>query len=131
MKDTPRRDGIVVSLPVAAGKQIEEGAIAALTAAGFLVDATDEDAAQIVGRANEEAINLDGTAGDLRIDVQRKNAFLFGNSTGADEVKVVHLFSNCYLVDAYTVAGVAGDPARLVAGKVIEISQEGVWVEIA
>lgn len=131
MQNIARRDGQIVLLPVAAGKKIQEGAIVALTAAGYLVEAADADAAKIVGRANDEAINLDGEAGAVRINVQRKNAFLLANGAGADQVKEANLFTECFLADADTVAAVAGDPARLVVGKVIEISQEGVWVEIA
>ena len=131
MFNTPRRDGTVINLAVAADKEITEGAIVALTEQGFLVEATDQSATLVVGRANEAAYNLKGAAGDSRANVQRQSAFLFANATGADEVKEEHLFEECFLFDAFTVAAIEGDPARLSVGKVIEISKEGVWVEIA
>lgn len=131
MINRPRRDGQIVALPVAANVEIKEGAIVALTATGYAVAATHADAARIVGRANNAAYNLGGVDGEETVNVQRKNAFLFANADGADTVTVAHLFTTGYLVDDYTVAAVEGTPARLPVGTIIEVSKEGVWVEIA
>ena len=131
MKNLPRRDGEIINLEIAEKTEIIEGALVALTIEGYAVDATDVKAKKIVGRADNSAFNLSGNNGDETVNVHRKNAFLFQNATVADEIKQEHLFTDCYLVDADTVATTDGGTNRLVVGKVIEISQEGVWVEIA
>lgn len=131
MINTPRRDGNIVALPVAADVEIQEGAIVALTAEGYAVAAVSPNAVHIVGCANNAAYNLGGADGEETVNVQRKNAFLFANAAGADAVTVAHLFKPAYLVDDYTAAAVEGDPARLLIGTIIEVSHEGVWVEIA
>ena len=126
----PWRDGKTIVLGVAAEMQIREGQMVALNADGYLVPATHSDAAFVVGQANQIALNVNGENGDESIGVKRKLAFLFINSVGADEIKPNHLFEDCYLVNEDTVSATAGGSGRIVAGKVIEISQEGVWVEI-
>lgn len=131
MINTPQREGLVVCLEIAAGKKIEEGMIVALNSTGLLVPATDEEAKTVVGRANGDAYNLDGEDGEETVSVQRKTAFLFANSTGADEVKRTHLFKNGYLGEDAVIACKAGTPARIAVGTIIEVSQEGVWVEIS
>ena len=85
MMQRPYRPGQVITLPVAAKKEIEKGAIIALTAAGYVVDATDTTASKIVGRADCAVSNLAGAAGDVTVSVFRKQAFLFTNGSGEDE----------------------------------------------
>ena len=126
----PWREGKTVVLGVAAGAQIREGQMVALNAGGFLVSATDASAAFLVGQANQIALNVNGTNGEETIAVKRDGAFLFGNSAGADEIKPTRLFEDCYLVNGDTVAATDGGTGRIIAGKVIEISDEGVWVEV-
>ena len=131
MMQRPYRPGQVIILPVAAKKEIEKGAIIALTAAGYVVDATDTTAAKIVGRADCAVSNLAGAAGDVTVSVFRKQAFLFTNGSGEDELKPIHLMETCYLIDQDTVGATSDSDKRLEVGLVLEITNEGVWVEIA
>lgn len=126
----PYRPAGVIALAVEAKKEINRGDIVALTAGGLAVPVTDANATTIVGRADNRADNSGGSAGDVRVDVLRNRAFLFQNGTGADEVKLINLFESCYLVDDSTVSPDSDGENRLTVGKIIEISNEGVWVQI-
>ncbi len=132
MINHPYRAGETVSVPVAAKKEIERGALVALTAAGYALAATETTAIKVIGRADTYVDNSSGANGDVRVPVLRKRAFLFTNTaSGADEIKLVHLMEPCYLIDDATVGATDDSGKRLEVGIVIEISDEGIWVEIA
>jgi len=126
-RNTAMRDGHTVSLPVAASKKIYAGALVARDAGGYATPGAAAAGLRGVGRAEAQADNSSGQAGDLSVEV-RKGVFRFGNSSGADEITRADIGSDCYIVDDSTVARTDGTGTRPVAGKVFDVDSEGVWV---
>lgn len=126
-RNTPMRDGKVVSLPVAASKKIYAGSLVARDANGYATPGATATTVLGVGRAETQADNSSGSDGGVSVDV-RKGVFRFANSTGGDEVTGADIGSDCYIVDDQTVAKTDGTGTRSAAGKVFDVDSDGVWV---
>lgn len=101
-RNTERRSGEELALPVAASTKIYAGIMVALNALGFLVAAADAAALRVTGRSEQQVDNTGGANGALLCQV-RDGVFLFDNSTGspvlaADSGKAV------FVEDDHTVA---------------------------
>lgn len=107
--------------PVAADTRIFAGALVALNAAGNAVPATPTGTI-MRGVALAEADNTDGAIGDAGVDVQR-GPFLVANDGSIDRT---HIGTDVFVIDDNTV----GDTGTLVAGKCLDVTPEGVTVEI-
>lgn len=107
--------------PVAAAAKIYSGALVALDAAGNAIPAIP--AAPIMrGVALLPADNTNGAAGDVDVLTER-GPFLVANDGSIDRT---HIGGDVFVVDDNTV-GAAG---TLVAGKCLDVTPEGVTVEI-
>jgi len=126
---TPRRDGELVSHPVAAATVIHAGALVALDASGNAVPGSTATTLTAAGRAEEAVDNSAGAAGDLSVTV-RRGVFRYANEP-TDLVTRADIGATCYIVDDQTVARTNGTGTRSAAGKVIDVDADGVWVEIA
>jgi hypothetical protein len=126
-RNTPMRDGELVSAPVAAVK-IFAGSLVAINAAGYATPGAVATTLKYFGRAEEQVDNSAGAAGDRSVLVRRGQAFKWLNH-GADPVVQADLGANCYIVDDQTVAKTSGGATRSVAGKVIQVDADGIWVE--
>jgi hypothetical protein len=127
-QSTPRdtRKGEYYSYPVAAATTIYAGAIVALNATGYAVNATDTAGQIVVGVADDEIINT-GAAGDLFVRV-RKGSFKLSNASAAQTIAIADVAKNCFVVDNDTV-GVSSTNSVIV-GKVVQLDADGVWVQI-
>ncbi|VFR34631.1 Phage protein [plant metagenome] len=123
-RDTVRRAGEQLSLPVAAGVRVFAGAMVAVVA----TFARPAGNGRVVGIAQEQVDNRDGTDGALRIEV-RRGTYLLENSAGADAITLDDYGLEAYAVDDQTVAKTDGGGARQVAGIVRDVDASGVWVE--
>lgn len=101
-RNTERRSGEELSLPVAASTIIYAGILVALNSGGYLVAAADTAALKVVGRSEERVDNSAGANGLLNCQV-RRGVFLFDNSATAaldkDDVG-----KQCFVEDDHTVA---------------------------
>ncbi|MCC5911328.1 MAG: hypothetical protein JJT76_12905 [Clostridiaceae bacterium] len=124
-RNTPRQNADVVVAPVAGNTKIFEGSLVVIDQGNAKPGA---EAAGLVaaGRAEEYVDNTGGAAGDKKIRV-RRGTFLFENDA-ADPVTNAHLLTECYILDDETVT--SEGEGRSVAGKVLGLDPEGVWVEI-
>lgn len=127
-RNTAMRDGHIVSLPVAASVKIYAGALVALDSSGNAKPGETATGILGIGRAESQADNSSGSAGDINVEV-RKGVFRFENSTGGDEITLSDIGSDCYIVDDSTVAKTDGTSTRSVAGKVFDVDTDGVWVK--
>ncbi|MEJ2183387.1 MAG: hypothetical protein P8Y66_07670 [Nitrospirota bacterium] len=125
-RNTPRREGRVLSLPVAGGETIYAGALVALNAGGYAAPGATATGLRGLGRAEARADNSSGADSALSVDVQ-KGVFRFAND-GADPVGRADIGTDCYIVDDQTVARTDGAGTRSVAGRVMDVDAEGVWV---
>lgn len=123
--DTPSRGGDAIALPIKAATIIYSGTLVAIDAAGWAVPASDTAGLKVIGRAEETVDNSAGANGDLRIVVAR-GVFLFSNS-GTNPVAQANVGATCVVEDDNTVST---DTAQdIVAGLVVEVVSDGVWVD--
>ncbi len=122
------RDGRTVSHPVKAAASIFTGALVVLDS-GWLAPGRAATTLKAVGVAENDADNTDGANGDVSVNVRRHGAFRFRNSASGDLIGRSHIGGNAYIVDDQTVAATDGSSSRSVAGKIIDVDAEGVWIE--
>jgi hypothetical protein len=84
-RNTPMKDGELISVPVAANAVIYAGALVAVNAAGFAVPGSVATTLTYLGCAEEPVNNTGGANGARSVEVRRGKAFLFRNH-GADLV---------------------------------------------
>lgn len=127
-RDTPRRGLGVHSYGVKAATKIWAGALVVLNA-GYAAGGTAATGLKAVGRAEHFADNSSGSNGDITIKV-RSGVFQFNNSASGDLIAVADIGNDCYIVDDNTVAKTDNSGARSVAGKIVDVDAQGVWVAI-
>lgn len=128
-RNTPMKDGELVSVPVAASVKIYAGALVAASATGYATPGATATTLTYLGRAEEMVDNTGGGAGAKSVLVRRKKAFKWKNS-GTDAVTQAELGKTCYIVDDQTVSKTnAGGNTQSAAGKVAGVDSDGVWVE--
>ncbi|WP_140918448.1 hypothetical protein [Limnobaculum xujianqingii] len=124
-RKTSYRDGEIIPVQIAANTVIYAGNMVCTNAAGFAVLASTTTGLTTVGMATEFIDNRGGANGDAFVLVRRGKAFNFANSSSAP-VSQALVGKSCYVADSQTVAA-TGD---IVAGKVLFIDADGIWVEI-
>ncbi len=124
-RNTPRRDGDVIGIPVKAATTIYQGGLV-VADAGYAAPGRTATGLIAAGRAEETVTAV--SAGDAIAQV-RTGTFKFGNAA-ADLVTQAEVGSDCYIVDDQTVAKTNGANTRSRAGKVLAVESDGVWVQI-
>jgi len=128
-RNTPHKDGELISVPVAANTKIFAGGIVAANATGYGTKGATATTLTYLGRSEEFVDNTGGADGDKTILVRRGKAFKWKNSAG-DAVTQAELGKTCYIVDDDTVSkSNAGGNTQSAAGKVVGIDSDGVWVQ--
>jgi len=126
-RNTQRRDGDAVNLPVAASVKIFGGALVATDANGRVTPGAVATTLKGAGRAEALADNSSGAAGAINVQV-RKGVFKFANSPG-DAIAAADIGNDCYIEDDQTVSKTDGTATRSVAGKIFAVDSDGVWVK--
>lgn len=127
-RNTPSKQGELISVPVAAGKKIYAGSLVAANASGYATPGAAATTLTYLGRAEAFVDNTGGADGDQDVLVRRKLAFKFANSA-TDPVTQASLGTACYIEDDETVAKTDGTGTLSQAGIVIAVDDNGVWVE--
>ena len=127
-RSTPARDGTYRQFPVKGGVKIFAGAQLVHTN-GFAKPGVSAAGLTAIGRADHFADNTNGADGDVFIRVQRGKAFRFDN-LATDLVPRSAIGGTCYIVDDNTVAATDGVNTRSAAGTVVDVDDDGVWVEV-
>ena len=122
---TPERAGNLLVLPMAASSTIFAGSLVAVNGDGFAVPGSTATGLTAAGRAEEAKTN--GVTAGAEIVRVRRGTFKFAN---LEADPVTKLLTTCYIADDQTVAATSGTNTRSVAGKVLAIDADGVWVEI-
>lgn len=128
-RNTHSRAGELHHPPVAGSVEIFAGSIVMLNATGYATPGAAATGQICAGRAEEHVDNSAGADGDKNVTV-RSGVFKFANSASADEITLAEIGDNCYIVDDQTVAKTDGTGARSVAGKVVDVESDGVWVRM-
>lgn len=132
-RNTWKKPGELISVPVEAGTLIYTGHIVCVNAAGYAVPGKADATQLTMGVAYECVDNSTGAQGACSILVERCASFCFANSS-ANPVTQAMVGKLCYVLDSITVGPVAGAddaPTNQPVGKVMEVSPDGVWVYIA
>lgn len=127
-RNTPMKDGELVPAPLAAGAKVYAGALIALAATGFAQPGAAALNLVAFGRAEEDVDNTGGADGDKSVMVRRGKAFKWANSAG-DAIGQAGLGRTCYIEDDETVAATDGGGTLSPAGTVVQIDEDGIWVE--
>ena len=127
-RNTPERTGEVIGYPVKGSVKAIQGGIAVLNG-GYAAPGTTATGLVAVGRFEETVDNTAGADGAVSALVKR-GTFKFGNSAAGDQIAQADVGADCYIVDDQTVAKTSGTNTRSVAGKVIAVEADGVWVKI-
>jgi hypothetical protein len=128
-RNTHSRDGELFNVPMAAAANVYAGGIVMLNATGYATPGAAATGQICAGRAEEHVDNSAGADGDLTITV-RSGVFKFANSASTDEITAAEVGDDCYIVDDQTVAKTDGTSTRSVAGKVVGVDSDGVWVRM-
>lgn len=127
-RNTPMKDGELISVPMATNKKIFAGSLVAANATGFATPGATATTLTYLGRAEECVDNTGGADAAKSVLVRRGKAFKFKNSAG-DAVTQAELGKTCYIVDDETVSKTnAGGNTQSAAGKVMGVEADGVWV---
>lgn len=127
-RNTLERAGDVLDYPVKASVKPIQGGIAVLNA-GYAAPGTTATGLIAVGRFEETVDNSAGANGAVIARVKR-GTYKFGNSSAGDLIAQADVGADCYIVDDQTVAKTNGSSSRSVAGKIIAVDTDGVWVKI-
>lgn len=128
-RNTPMKDGELVSVPMATNIKIYAGSLVAANATGYATPGATATTLTYLGRAEEFKDNTGGADGAKSIMVRRGKAFKWKNSAG-DAVTQAELGKTCYIVDDETVSKTnAGGNTQSAAGKVVGVDADGVWVQ--
>lgn len=126
-RNTPTRTAELIELPAAADKKFFAGALAALDANGRATPGAVATTLKGLGRVEAFADNTDGAAGAITVKI-RRGTFRWGNSASGDAITAADIGADCYIVDDQTVAKTSGGDTRSVAGKIMDVDANGVWV---
>jgi len=125
-RTTPRAEGDLKVLGLAASVVVYGGAIVMRNASGYATKGATATGSVGVGRAEERATG-GANAGDVSIRV-RPGVYRYANSTSGDLIGITEIGKPCYVVDDQTVAKTDGSGTRSIAGFVDGVDSLGVWV---
>ncbi|MEZ5782078.1 MAG: hypothetical protein R3D70_10680 [Rhizobiaceae bacterium] len=121
-----RKEGNKSSPPMKGATKIWNGAIVVMES-GLAIPGKVGTGLTTLGIATATVDNIGGD-GAAAVTVER-GTFKFFNY-GSDAVTAAEIGKNCYVFDDQTVAKTDGSSARSVAGKVIDVDSDGVWVAL-
>lgn len=125
-RNTQMKDGELIAVKMAVAK-VFAGSLVAINASGYATPGAAAATLTYFGRAEETVDNSAGSAGDVTVQVRRGKMFKWGNYA-SDAVTQAELGKLCYIYDDAQVAKTSGDGARSVAGIVLGVDADGVWV---
>lgn len=128
-RNTQQRDGVLFGFPVATNVKIYAGSIVMLNASGYATKGAAATGQICVGRAEEQIDNTGGANGANTIAVM-SGVYKFANSAAGDAITIAEIGDNCYIVDDQTVAKTDGTGARSVAGRIVGVDADGIWVRM-
>jgi len=126
-RNTLTKEGDLISIPVAASVTIYAGALTVINSTGFAAPGSTATGLTVAGRAETEADNASGSNGAVNVTV-RRGVFKYDNS-GTDPVGEANLYGVCYIVDDHTVSKTNGSGTQSIAGVVLEVDSDGIWID--
>lgn len=128
-RNTPFKDGELFAVPVAAATEHFGGHIVAANAGGYAVPGSATAANTTLGVCDGQVDNSAGADGENSVLVRRGKAWCLANSK-TDPVTQAQTGKDCWVENSTTVARTSNNNARPVAGRVLGVDADGVWVLI-
>lgn len=125
-RNTKKRIGGVLDLPVKAATTCYQGGLAVLDA-GYAAPGRAATGLIAAGVFIESVTAV--AAGDATARVE-PGVYKFANSSAGDLIAQADVGTDCYIVDDQTVAKTNGSNTRSRAGKVFAVDGDGVWVQV-
>lgn len=116
------------NFPMTAAVKIFKGSLVVLDASGNAKPGVTALSLTPVGRAEQTQDNTAGGAGALTINVQ-PGVFKFVN-LGTDLIAQANVGTNCFVTDDQTVSATSATNTKSVAGRVVQVDTDGVWVAV-
>jgi hypothetical protein len=127
-KNYKKRSTADRNFPVAAAVKIYYGALVAIDNTGYARPARATATDVVVGVAKIRADNSAGLAGAISVEIESDFAVACVNSGGGDVIAVTDIGKDCYAQDDQTVALTSNSAARPRAGKIQNVTSDGVWL---
>ncbi len=115
-----------VSHMVLAGAVIHEGGLTVINSDGFALAGIEGEGLTCVGRAHTSADNTGGADGAQTVITRVDDASRYDNDPVAPVTRA-HIMKACYIKDDVTVSSAAA--GRSVAGTVVDVDADGVWIK--
>jgi hypothetical protein len=119
-------EGVYSPAPVKGATTILQGALVVMES-GLAVPGKTALNLIVLGISEETVVNA-GADGAAKV-IPKRGVFKFFNH-GADAILAGDVGKDCYLVDDQTVAKGSGTNTRSVAGKIISVESDGVFVRV-
>ena len=128
-RNTPMRDGELISVPIKKAVVIYAGAIV-IAEGGYAAPGKKAESLVYLGRAEETVANNATGAkdGDKSVIVRRCRAFKWGNAAGAGAVGQAEFGKKVYVLDDQTLTKTAAGASDTGAAVVVGIDDDGVWI---
>lgn len=131
-KKTPQLNGTQVvpmmfDLPMKADAVIYSGGVVCTDSTGYAIPGDEALGLIVRGVAQESKSNAGGASGDKRVRVFA-GCFKLKNSTAGEAIAITGVGKNCYLVDDEQVSKTDASGTRSLAGVVVAVDTDGVWV---
>ena len=121
-KTIKRRSGDKIALTVKSGETIYGGALVMLDGAEAI------DAKTVANKMTVGIAVADAKGGEV-VEVET-GVFAFANSTSTDTLTKADIGNNAFVIDNQTIAKTDGSSARSIAGTVVDVDADGVWIRI-
>lgn len=116
------------NLPMTASVKIWKGALVVIDSGGDAKPGVTATGLTAAGRAEQTVDNSSGGAGAQTVNV-KPGVFKYGN-LGTDLVAQANVGTDCYVTDDQTVSATSATNTKSVAGRVIQVDTDGVWVAV-
>lgn len=126
-RNTPRLEGDIRRGGMAASVLVYAGAIVMRNSSGYLTKGATATGLVGVGRAEERKTG--GASANDETLLYRPGVYRYANSASGDAITIAEIGKPCFVVDDQTVAKTDGSAARSIAGFIVDVDAQGVWVE--
>lgn len=130
-RNTKTREQRWINQPnVAAAVTLWDGAMVSKDSSGNMRPARATNTDTVMGISCKRVVNA-GSAGAVTggVDIDRESIACLANSASADAITAAHIGLSCYVVDDQTVALTDNGGARPRAGKIVDVTTDGVWID--
>ncbi|MBB5351101.1 hypothetical protein HNR46_001335 [Haloferula luteola] len=119
--------GAFLNPGLAAATSLAAGEIGAVNATGNALPAADTAGLRVIGRSEGDFDNAAGLAGDVE-SLLKRGIFKWDNDP-TNPVTIASIGKHCFVKTSTSVCVTAGSTNKVIAGVVVRIDSDGVWVD--